>query len=165
MAIYEKLTLSPASTSHTIEKLSEQHDPVLLEAESYGDICAADILVDGRQMVLFCIYISPSTSMKYAKAFMARHLYRYQSKDVPVIIAGDFNIDVSKQENNGFLEFMGLLGLKLSSDPKQSTTLGGSCIDMVFTSKTPELPTKRFITYFSYHRPLFTLLSAQALEC
>ncbi|XP_062713898.1 uncharacterized protein LOC115261586 [Aedes albopictus] len=130
VAIYEKLTLSPASTSHTIEKLSEQHDPVLLEAESYGDICAADILVDGRQMVLFCIYISPSTSMKYAKAFMARHLYRYQSKDVPVIIAGDFNIDVSKQENNGFLEFMGLLGLKLSSDPKQSTTLGGSCIDM-----------------------------------
>lgn len=160
MAIFEKASVSVATTPHTIEKLSEQHDPILKEAENYGDICAADIVVDGCSLVLFCIYLCPSTTVKYGKAFIARHLYHYVSRDVPVIVTGDFNIDVSKQENSGFVEFMTLLGFKLSSDAKLPTTLGGSCIDMVFTRKTPELPTKRYITYFSYHRPLFSLLPA-----
>lgn len=161
VAIYEKLAISPISTSHAIEKLSEQYDPILLEAENYGDICAADILVDNIKMVLFCVYLSPNTTIKQTKAFMTRNLFSYKSRDIPIIVTGDFNIDISKEENVGFVKFMkDFLKLDLVSDSRQPTTLSGSCIDMIFARNTPDLPTKRFITYFSYHRPLFTLLSA-----
>lgn len=161
VAIYEKVTIAPASMSHAIEKLNERYDPILLEADSYGDICAADIIVDGCMITLVCVYLSPNTTMKLSKAFMIRNLFYYKYKDSPVIVTGDFNIDISKEENIGFVHFMkDALELDLISVSNQPTTLSGSCIDMVFTRKTPEMPTKRFITYFSYHRPLFTLLSA-----
>lgn len=161
MAIYEKVTLSPISTQHKIEKLDEKYDPILLEADSYGDICAAEIQVNNCKMILFCIYLSPKTTIKQAKTFMTRNLLHYNPKNVPIIVTGDFNIDISKEENIGFVEFVkDFLKLNLVSDSRQPTTLGGSCIDMIFSRNTPDLPTKRFITYFSYHRPLFTLLSA-----
>lgn len=164
VAIYEKVSISPISTSHTIEKLSEQYDPIFLEAEKYGDICAADILVDNCKMVLFCVYLSPKTTIKQAKTLMTRNLWLYKSKNVPIIVTGDFNIDISKEENSSFVEFMkDFLALDLVSDSRQPTTLGGSCIDMIFARNTPDLSTKRFITYFSYHRPMFTLLCAVSL--
>lgn len=106
MAIYEKIAVSPISAPHTIDKFSEQYDPILLEAENYGDVCAADILVDNCKMVLFCVYISPNTTIKQAKTLMARNLFLYRFKDVPIIVTGDFNIDISKEENIGFVTFM-----------------------------------------------------------
>ncbi|XP_065082636.1 uncharacterized protein LOC135705014 [Ochlerotatus camptorhynchus] len=161
VAIFERATISPLSSSHTIEKLSEQYDPILIEAEKHGDICAANIQVEACNIIVFCVYLSPNTTMKQAKTFMTRNLFHYKTKDNPIIVTGDFNVDVSKAENIGFVQFMkNFLQLDLVSDPKLPTTLGGTCIDLVFARKIPELPTKRFITYFSYHRPLFTLLSA-----
>lgn len=125
-------------------------------------VCECVVVAQQRnedKMLLFCIYLSPKAPMKIAKAFMAMNLFYYKTKVVPIIVAGDFNIDVLKNENIEFILFMkDVLGFNLVSDPKQSTTLGGSCIDMVFAKNTPDLPTRRFITYFSYHRPLFTLL-------
>lgn len=163
VAIYEKLSISPSSTPHTIKQLNNEQDPIFSEADEFGDICAANILIDGSMMTLYCVYLSPKTSMKHAKAFMARNLFHYREQEVPIIVVGDFNVDVSKEENAGFIQFMNCLELQLVSDPSQPTTLGGSCIDMVFATKNLDLPTKRFVTYFSYHRPLFTLLSAVSL--
>lgn len=161
VAIYEKDTFSPTSNAHTVQKLSEQYDPILLEAEKYGDICAADVVVDNGRMLLFCVYLSPNTTMKQAKTFMTRNLFLYRSNDIPIIVTGDFNIDITKSENLDFVKFMkDFLALDLISDSIQSTTLSGSCIDLVFAKNIPALPTKSFITYFSYHRPLFTVLSA-----
>ncbi|XP_065093458.1 uncharacterized protein LOC135714113 [Ochlerotatus camptorhynchus] len=131
VAIYEKASISPVSTSHTIVQLGERHDPIFVEAANYGDICAAEIQVDGCKMVLFSVYVSPNTPIKLAKAFMARSLTLYKHFPTPIIVAGDFNIDVSKAENIEFIEFMAnLLDLNLVSDSQQSTTLKGSCIDM-----------------------------------
>lgn len=159
VAIYEKVSVFPMSTFHTVLKLSEQYDPILLEAENYGDICAADIVLDNCKMILFCVYLSPNTTLKQAKTFMTRNLFCYKSENIPTVVTGDFNIDVSKEENIGFVQFMkDFLGFDFISDLIQSTTLGGTCIDLLFAKNAPSFPTKTFITYFSYHRPLFTLL-------
>lgn len=158
VAIYQKESLSPA-VSHTIEKVSELHDPILLESDSYGDVCAAKIAVDEHTIILFCVYVSPNTTLKHVKAFMARNLFHHLN--APIIVTGDFNVDIAKEENISFVQFMkDALGLDLVSNPRQPTTLGGTCIDLIFARKTPDLPTKLFVTYFSYHRPMFTLLSA-----
>ncbi|XP_065093456.1 uncharacterized protein LOC135714112 [Ochlerotatus camptorhynchus] len=130
VAIYEKASISPVSTSHTIVQLGERHDPIFVEAANYGDICAAEIQVDGCKMVLFSVYVSPNTPIKLAKAFMARSLTLYKHFPTPIIVAGDFNIDVSKAENIEFIEFMAnLLDLNLVSDSQQSTTLKGSSLN------------------------------------
>jgi hypothetical protein len=47
-------------------------------------------------------------------------------------------------------------GLHLSSD-KSPTTLGGSCIDMVFTRHVDSLRCYRYISYFSYHKPILAI--------
>jgi hypothetical protein len=49
-------------------------------------------------------------------------------------------------------------GLHLSSD-KSPTTLGGSCIDMVFTRHFGNLRCHGYISYFSYHKPIPALLA------
>lgn len=160
VAIYEKNTIQPMSSPHTLKKLSEKYDPILLEAEEYGDICAADIVVDGTKMVLCCIYLSPNVTIKQAETFMTRNLFCYKASDIPVVVTGDFNIDISKTENICFVRFMKeFLAFDIFSDPRKSTTLGGSCIDIIFARNIPDLLTKRYIAYFSYHRPLFTLLT------
>lgn len=111
-------------------------------------------------MIVFSVYISPNTTIRQSKTFLTRHLFAYKYKDTPIVVTGDFNINILIEENADIVKFMkDWLNLDLISDPKQPTTLGGSCIDLVFARNTPKLPSKRFVSYFSYHRPLFTLLT------
>lgn len=162
-AIFQK-TSNNFSMPHSINKLSERYEPSLAVSDTYGDICAADVVVDNRKMIIFAVYLSPNTAMKQTKLFMTRNLFRYSYDEfatTPIVVTGDFNIDVAKPKGYEFVEFMAkYLNLNLSSN-RHPTTLGGSCIDMVFAKNLPELKCKRFITYFSYHWPIFTALSKQ----
>lgn len=147
--------------AHEIDKLSEHYDPLLAVADNYGDICAAEITVDSRKIIVFAVYLSPNTTLKQAKTYMTRNLFKYNYDDnetTPVVVTGDFNIDISRPEGYDFVDFMAkYLKLELASSI-ESTTLGGSCIDMVFTRHVSGVRCKRFITYFSYHRPIVTTL-------
>lgn len=82
----------------------------------------------------------------------------YSVGDKPIVVTGDFNIDVSKPENVEFVEFMQrYLRLNLMSDRSQATTLGGSCLDLTFT-RDIHSECRRYCSYFSYHRPILSVL-------
>lgn len=77
---------------------------------------------------------------------------------MPIIVTGDFNIDVLKPENLEFIDFMRTyLHLDLASDRSQATTMGGSCLDLTFT-RNIRIQCKRYCAYFSYHRPILSVL-------
>lgn len=83
----------------------------------------------------------------------------YTKVGMPIVVTGDFNIDVSKKENTEFIDFMKqYLLLDLSSDPNQATTLGGTCLDLLFT-RNIHADNKRYCSYFSYHRPILSVLT------
>jgi hypothetical protein len=80
---------------------------------------------------------------------------------IPIILAGYFNIDLKKKENETFVTYMEeTFGLKLMSNPQCSTTRSKSCIDMVFARNVDKLKCADYITYFSYHRPVLSITNS-----
>jgi endonuclease/exonuclease/phosphatase (EEP) superfamily protein YafD len=80
------------------------------------------------------------------------------------MLVDDFNLDVSTNENAAFLDFMhDMFGLRLASTTAP-TTIGDSCIDMVFIRNLDGLRCSRHISYFSYHRPLIAVYDYEPIE-
>lgn len=74
---------------------------------------------------------------------------------MPLIITGDFNLDMLKQENKQFLDFMRerFIVEFVQTTP---TTLGGTCLDLMLVGNA-DATSKPFISYFSYHRPIISI--------
>jgi hypothetical protein len=71
---------------------------------------------------------------------------------IPIILAGDFNIELKKNENETFVTDMEeTFGLKLMSNPQCSTARSKSCIDMVFARNVDNLKCANYITYLQSH--------------
>jgi hypothetical protein len=67
---------------------------------------------------------------------------------IPIILAGDFNIELKKKENETFvINIEATFGLK-------------SCIDMMFARNVDNLECANYITYFSYHRPILSITNS-----
>lgn len=99
------------------------------------------------------------TTLKQKKYFLVRNLIKYTHVAMPVVVSGDFNIDVTKEENRDFIWFMKqFLYLDCASDPTIATTLGGTCLDLTFT-RNVSVECRRYCTYFSYHRPILSILA------
>ena len=91
---------------------------------------------------------------------MTRNVYSYARENISLLVSGGFNIDVSKQENVEFVTFMEeYIKLRLLSTSSQATTLGGTCIDLVF-GKNIDVESRRYVSYFSCHRPLLSLIKS-----
>lgn len=177
VAIFQNIAASTNSVPHAIDKLSASYDQLMDKADEYGDICAAEISVMGTRTLLFSLYISPGmklkvllyfslskfflspgTTLKQKKIFITRNLILYAHVTLPIVVTGDFNIDVSKPENVEFIDFMKTyLFLDLASDRAQATTLGGSCLDLTFF-RNIRVECRRYCAYFSYHRPILSVL-------
>ena len=85
----------------------------------------------------------------------------YARQTSPLVVTGDFNVDVSKPENKDFIDFMEkYLRLHLATDPTQATTLGGSCLDLTFF-RNINVECRRYCAYFLYHRPILSVLRAE----
>lgn len=159
VAIYKRNESSSIEVPHAIHKLCASHDEQLGLADEYGDVCAVEIQVMGTQTLLISLYISPSTTTKQKKFFIVRNLFTYTTSCMPIVVTGDFNIDVSKEENTEFIAFMKqYLHLELATDPSEATTLGGTCLDLTFT-RNISAESKRYCAYFSYHRPVLSVLA------
>lgn len=103
----------------------------------------------------------PDTTIKQKRFFLARNLtmYRPSTTTMPIVVTGDFNIDVSKDENASIVDFMRrCFGMDLASDPTQATTLGGTVLDLTFT-RGLRVECRRYCSYFSYHRPILSVLA------
>ena len=127
VAIFENTTANLGAVVHGIKKSSVDYDDQLNSADNYGDVCAVEVILNGIRTLIFAVYISPETTTKQKKYFVARNLFSYARQNISLLVTGDFNIDISKQENVEFVTFMEeYMKLHLIFTPSQATTLGGT---------------------------------------
>jgi hypothetical protein len=105
------------ATPHLLIKLDKQNMAntsfKLAASESCGDVCAAECLVNGRKVLVVTVYVSPNTPSDDWKSLIFSNLAGYSPKvcrlfkflarrgceDMPIILAGDFNVNVKDNYN------------------------------------------------------------------
>jgi hypothetical protein len=134
---------------HLLMKMDKQNitkTPFKLPAlDSCRDVCAAQCPVNGQKVLVVSVYVSPNTpsddwkslifsnlawySLKVCKIF--KFLARRCCEDMPIILAGDFNVNVKDNYNAELVGFMkDTFELDVLSDLSQGTTRSNSCIEM-----------------------------------
>lgn len=164
---YKRPNVRAGGVSIYVKNMIAKRHEIDRTTSEIGDLCAIEISINHQQILLASIYINPNTPINEIILFISRHFIQYSKNigiisnslanadlhKIPIILCGDFNIDFSKKENENFLKFMlDSFGLILSS-PKTATTLGGSCIDAIF-SRNISLECHIYMSYFSYHMPI-----------
>lgn len=135
-----------------------------------GDICGIRLTLSHRGMVLFVsVYIRNNQTILKMKQFFLEALHLYQTgcnapseinfSEVPIFMAGDFNLDFSKDSSHEFVNFLKEnFNLKPCSDLTKPITKSRTCIDAVFTRNLPGVSCNTYVCYFSHHRPIVSLL-------
>ena len=73
-----------------------------------------------------------------------------------MILSGDFNINFNTANSGELINFLRAdLNLSINNDPVVSITRHGTTIDAVFVRYLDNIITRPFVSYFSYHKPLF----------
>jgi hypothetical protein len=81
---------------------------------------------------------------------------------MPIILPGDFNVNVKDNYNVELVEFMrDAFEPEVLSDLSQGTTRSNSCIDVVFGRNVGNLSCMNYVSYFSYHRPILSTTNQQ----
>ncbi|KAJ3655750.1 hypothetical protein Zmor_014865 [Zophobas morio] len=102
---------------------------------------------------------SPSVSLLLPYVYNSHYVHPIMEvdTDIPILLCGDFNTNVKNDET--FIKFMkDMFNVDCASDVNNSTTLGGTTIDLTF-SRHIKLETLPFISYFSYHRPILNRIT------
>lgn len=133
-----------------------------------GELSMVEILVGGQlKFILITVYIHPRVTKSDMDLF-----FRCELKDlavcsrnmssaaidpsIPIMLTGDFNFNI--RADDWILEFMKTeFDLTYVASP-HPTTLGNTYIDLTFV-RNLTASCMPFVSYFSYHRPLFTKLS------
>jgi hypothetical protein len=130
-------------------------------------------MVNGEKVLIVTLYLSKNTPIDECKRFVLIHLGTFAPKfseysivpeeglnTIPIILAGDFNIELKKENETFVTKMEETFGLKLMSNPQCSTTRSKSCINMVFARNVDNLKCANYITYFSYHRPILSITNS-----
>jgi hypothetical protein len=162
------------STEHDLLKFDESKKEVKRIATAHdgvGDICSVETVINGKRALLVSVYISPNTSLKEIRKFFILNLLAYSPKlkglfedleehryyDLPIIMGGDFNLDLRGHDGATFIEFMKKeLGLEIKNNIAISTTRNSTCIDAIFS---------RYIDITLKHKPTFHILVRTNLYC
>jgi hypothetical protein len=89
-------------------------------SDSCGDVCAAECPVVGQKLLVVPVYVSPNTPSDDWKSLIFSNLAGYSPKvckmfkilarrgceDMPIILTGDFNVNVKHNYNVELVEFM-----------------------------------------------------------
>jgi hypothetical protein len=82
---------------------------------------------------------------------MFKFLARRGCVDMPVILAGDFNVNVKHNYNAELVEFMKVtFELHVLSDLSDVRTRSNTCIDMVFGRNVDNLSCMKYVSYISF---------------
>jgi len=74
-------------------------------------------------------------------------------------LAGDFNIDFADKKSERLTTFLlEKLNLRINNDPRESATKYGTTIDAVFSRYLENIKSQTYISYFSYHRPIVSMI-------
>lgn len=158
VAIYQSDKADIMAAPRAIRQVCASRDVELGLSDACGDICAAEISVGGRRTLLFSLFLSPGTTLKQKKFFLVRNLFMYIQETMPIMVTGNFNINLYEQENVEFPEFMKkYLHLELSSSSSDATTLDGRCVDLTF-KRNIQLSSSSYKSCFFKHRPMLSAL-------
>jgi hypothetical protein len=128
-------------------------------------------------VLVVAVYISPNTPSDDWKSLIFSNLAgfppklckifnflaRRVSEVMPIILAGDFKVNVRGNYNAELVEFMkDTFELDVLSDLSQGTTRSSSCIDMVFGRNVKNVSYMNYVSCFSYHRPILSTTNHQA---
>lgn len=79
--------------------------------------------------------------------------------EIPIVLDGDFNINFASDTSRPLVQFLNdEFNLEMSNNPQQSTTKHSTTIDAIFTRFLQGVETKLNATYFSYHKPLISIV-------
>lgn len=128
-----------------------------------GEICIAQCVVeDGREIILIIVYISPNNTIQNIITFLHRRLFCYELMNsralgesyykLPLILAGDFNVDFTSDDAQPLIEFLyNKFQLNINNNPKEIKTRYDT-VDVVFSRYLERLNCRTYILLFSYHR-------------
>ncbi|XP_044589254.1 uncharacterized protein LOC123268337 [Cotesia glomerata] len=169
VAIYKNNNTSHITTFNmdlVIQNATEVH----VSQTSIGDICTSHVkLEDGSELMMIVVYISPNKKINDIISFLHERLFPYShrgsitfktNKDkLPLILAGDFNVNFAKDESTPLITFLQEeFQLQINNNPREPTTRYGTTIDAVFIRYLDNVMSNTFVTYFSYHRPIVTVI-------
>lgn len=123
----------------------------------------------GREFIMVIVYISPNRKIDDIIAFLHRRLLSYNHEGsmllkenldkLPLILAGDFNVNFARDNSSPLITFLqDKFSLHINNDSREATTRYGTAIDGVFTKYLDNVMSRTFVAYFSYHRPIVTLI-------
>lgn len=114
------------------------------------------------------IYITPNIKLDEVEYFIHCTLLEYtegskildrNSHKFPLILAGDFNINFADKKSERLITFLlEKLNLKINNDPQVSTTKYGTTIDGVFSRYLEDIKSQSYVSYFSYHKPIVSII-------
>lgn len=124
---------------------------------------------NGITIIMVSVYISPGSSIGKIQDFIHHVLLPYTEggskllkknyHKIPMIVAGDFNVNLANNESLPFIEFLKeTLNLDIINDRSVSTTRRETTIDAVFARFIDRLSANIYVSHFSYHRPIVTLI-------
>ncbi|KAL4123326.1 hypothetical protein QTP88_015523 [Uroleucon formosanum] len=80
---------------------------------------------------------------------------------LPLILAGDFNINFASEDGQLLINFLRVtLELQMNNDRNEPITRHGTTIDAVFSRFLSNFNSKIYVSYFSYHKPIVSVLQS-----
>lgn len=135
-----------------------------------GDVCSAQCKINNKDIVIIvCVYISPKNNVQNIIEFLHFHLLPYtitgsqilgkNYDKIPLIISGDFNVNFAKDDAQPLIDFFkNELCLIMNNSRYEATTRGGTTIDALFSRYVQSIESHLFVSHFSYHKPIITLI-------
>lgn len=135
-----------------------------------GDICLAECKrPHGQTILIVAVYISPNTNILDIIRFLHKSLLPYTSAGalelgneedkIPMILSGDFNVRFDCVESQPLTDFLRQkFNLTMNNNPTIPTTKSGTTIDAIFTRYLNNVESQNYISYFSYHKPIITVV-------
>ncbi|XP_049305794.1 uncharacterized protein LOC105227464 isoform X10 [Bactrocera dorsalis] len=172
VAIYQKSNDTSNIVTSNMDILLRHIREVDIGQSSIGDICAAHcFLDDGTNIIMVNVYISPNNTVNNIIKFIYRRLMIYgrvgseelgeNYHTLPLILAGDFNINFASGNGQLLINFLrDKLELQMNNDRNEPTTRHGTTIDAVFSRFLSNFNSKIYVSYFSYHKPIVSVLQS-----
>ncbi|KAL4122001.1 hypothetical protein QTP88_014415 [Uroleucon formosanum] len=172
VAIYQKSNNTSNIVTSNIDILLRHIREVDIGQSSIGDICAAHcVLDDETNIIMVVVYISPNNTVNNIIKFIYRRLMIYgrvgseelgeNYHTLPLILAGDFNINFASEDGQLLINFLRVtLELQMNNDRNEPTTRHGTTIDAVFSRFLSNFNSKIYVSYFSYHKPIVSVLQS-----
>lgn len=168
------------SNDDTVNIVSPNMDIIMRNANDFGfrhspvgDICSAICKMEnGVEIVMVVVYIAQKQKLIDIQGFIHRSLLEYSAAStalleeygtnydqLPLILAGDFNINFKDKQSESFKTFLkNTFDLNMNNNEDESTTRDNTTIDAVFSRYLAKIESQIYISYFSYHKAIVSMI-------